>query len=184
MTIATESATAQLAHDMERGHLTPALGARGRHHVLDAPPEDAGLAVEVEQPVRHRAARRRARPGGARRRPAGDCPEQPRIARPTLCDADAMGGHPVAQRSRGGARAPAYLAGRALHHRWRRLLQHGRGRQGLFGAWRHGADASMALARPRQRVRRAGGLDGRTRHPTEQLPRRQLLRAPLGRGRR
>ena len=70
--------------------------------------------------------------------------------------------------------APAHrhtLAGGPLHHRRRRLLQHGRGRQGLPRARRPRADPALDVARPRQRVRRARDLDGRARHPAQQLPR-------------
>ena len=64
----------------------------------------------------------------------------------------------------------------SVHHRRRRLLQHGRGRQGLPRARRPRADAALDVAYHRQRVRRAGRSGRRAHIPLNNFLDAELLR--------
>ena len=81
--------------------------------------------------------------------------------------------HPA---GRGGAGAPPFAVGAALHRRGQRRLHRRRRREDDHAARRLRHHAVLDLARPRQRQQRADGVDGRARHPDRRLLRRAVRR--------
>ena len=98
--------------------------------------QNAAVDLEVVGDLSVGSTRGRTGDARTRRRPPSAVAEQSRPGRYALCDADALGRHPVAERRRSSAFAPAHVAGSALHHRWTPSLQHCARRQGLSGARR------------------------------------------------
>ena len=116
------------------------------------------------------------RRGRAGRRGAARAPAlQSRARRPLGDDEHHDRRRPAPPARRGGARPPPHADGDPLHHGRRRRLHRRRRRARLHGARRPRPDAELGLARPRQRDRQAGGLDGRPRHPPRPGPERDVL---------
>ena len=104
-------------------------------------------------------------------------PGEPGTARADLDHAFAVRRPATDHAGRGGAGAPAFAVGAALHHRGPRRLHRGRRRAHDDGAGRLRHHAELDLARPRQRHRPADGLARRAGHSDRAAVRRQLRRA-------
>ena len=147
-------------------------------------PERAGDAVQAGAVEIQRCA---ALPDGGRQAdhrqggdPARADPREPRHARRVVHHAEPVrraAAHPA---GRDRAQPPPFAVGAALHRRGLRRLHRGRRRAHHDAAGRLHHHAVVDLARPRQPRQRAGGVDGRPRHPHRADLRRAVPRGVRG----
>ena len=109
-------------------------------------------------------------------------PREPGDARRVVHHAEPVrraAAHPA---GRDRAEPPPFAVGAALHRRGRGRLHRGRRRAHHDAAGRFHHHAVVDLARPRQSRQRAGGMDGRPRHPHRADLRRAVPRGLPGGG--